>query len=1107
MSSGGKSGSSQKTLNHYFTIAGTICRGPLDWLTAVISNGNYIWQCPGDGPLDLMADGVVNSDGYVDLTGGILDPSLLMEGGFVHLYPRRPTANPSAALPGHGAYRDRAYMVARHIFFGQTSGSAPNVLVIGGHIPRVPTSIVAAADNIADDRQINPIAFLAEYMLDEGGGAMTEQELDAPSWLASAHWCAQDQAHRDYCFVSPLISEQMATRDVVRRLLGPVNGFLRRTREGKLGCYIYEWGVDPGALLTLDARHWSKAPKFTDGDWKDIPTEYAVSFTDRAYEFQENTVVVSNQRAERIRQTTDQAKLDRVDVTRAKQAFAHGLEFQRRKGSAPGTATLYVRGPIVAAVQPGDKIKVDTDPEPGGAGAAQLARVDKIKRNQGDETVLEVTLDPLVPASAYTPAWVSPLPEELFAGAKQTSPSIAHFQPIPLPVDYFGWPPAVGFLATRPSPQVSGFNAYFTSAALQPYTKLGSQFGFSARCQLVTGVAAGTGTLRLQLLDGASGPDAYLAAETPGGNAADAQDNRLVAVLLALDGSGRVALDAAGQPTMEFASIIQRSAITADTHDYTVYRGRCGLTAKAWAAGAVAWIVPIANLVEWRHDLFESMFGQPAYFRLGSFTSAAVDETNPLPQRDLVWPSIPVPNSLTAANGTGKAVDLDWTFSSETSFSGEYGVYRATGPGYSDWAKIGETSASRFTDHRVTLGVSYQYKIAAITPGEQASAYSNVVTITVAAVAGSDIDLTPPNDPGTPTLVGSGTYLDDVGGVHSYLLIRVPALPAAGGGKVAATLQELRWRISGTGATGWTIQDQPQNAGGTKDVRIDDLPPASQIEVELQSYSRFDVASTTAVTAAGSPFTAPVRTTVPTAPSTASLAADSTAPAVKGDLSGMMFGSRVTVTIPGDKDICLLEVKATFSNTDSAIDYTWFDYVSAAGLMTRAVRPGQTVSLSIYNGFASPGWVRARVRNTSGVASNWLYIGNANGYATMALGDVALQASGNMRSSGIAIASAGASSAKKVVTRYTLDTDACPTLVGGSAEEIVNISLSGRGFTTQPDTVSGLSVGFPPGLAARYDWDAAGNSSTNAVVKIRNELGGVVPAGPIRLMGEFVENY
>ncbi len=618
MSSGGKGGAASQSKNHYGTLAGAICWGPLDWLDAVIHNGNYLFQ----GSLTIAAD-------VTDLTGSLLDPTLIAPGGYLKLYRGTSTQPADPALVGHPPYKDTVLLVGHKLFFGQDSGTAPNLQIIGGRVPRVPTSVVAAIDNVADDKQVNPIAAWAEILLDERGGGMDVSELDLPTWLASGHWCAQDQEHRDYTFCSPLIAEQSALRAIAKRLLDPFNGFCRRTRDGKLACIVYEWGVDPGGLPILDAQHWIDEPQIPGGDWEQVPTELLLKYTDRDFEFQGNTHLVPNARALQIRQVDDQHSLDRPDVTRAAQVHRHGVEYLRRIGTAPSTATIKVRQPFVDAIEVGDKIKIDTDPEPGGAGLAQLVRVERIEQNGTDKATLVVKTDNLVPATSYTPTWTPPVVSD------EESPPLVYFLGVPLPPNAFGWPASVALLATRPDAKVVGFEAFFSTAHAGAFADLGQQPGFAVRAELQAGVSAVAVTLPFTELDGLNAPDAGLAANTPGGNATEAGDNVLLALIATLDGNGRVALGGDGNPVMEFVSIVDRATgvgLPAATFNYTVLRGRLGTTAQAWGAGAVAWIVPRANLVQWRHSLLSAMLGGVAYFRLVSFTPAAVDDTIPVPE-------------------------------------------------------------------------------------------------------------------------------------------------------------------------------------------------------------------------------------------------------------------------------------------------------------------------------------------------------------------------------------------------------------------------------------------------------------------------------------------
>src|SRR5258708_3119950 len=445
MSAGGKGGAAAQSKNYYGTLVGAICWGPLDWLKAVILNGNYIFQ----GNLTITTD-------VTDLTGSILDPTLLAPGGYLKLYRGTETQPADAALAGHPPYRGTVMWAAKNIFFGQDSGTAPNLQIIGGRKPRVPTAIVAAIDNVVDDEQINPIAAWAEILLDERGGSLDISEFDAASWLVAAHWCAQDQAHKDYTFCSPLVAEQSALRDIARNLLDPFNGFCRWTNAGKLACNIYEWGVDPGGLLVLDAHHWTKKPNIPLGDWNDVPTEILLSFNNRDYEYQDDSHIVPNARAAQIRQVDEQLHLERRHVvTRIAQAHRHAVEYNRRIGTAPTRATIRVRQPFVIGLSVGDKIRINTNPEPGGAGLSQLVRLEKLTQDRTDEAMLTVVTDNLVPANTYTPVWTPPAP------AAGVSPPLVNFLGVPLPPNAFGWPPSVALLATRPAAKIVGFQPYF----------------------------------------------------------------------------------------------------------------------------------------------------------------------------------------------------------------------------------------------------------------------------------------------------------------------------------------------------------------------------------------------------------------------------------------------------------------------------------------------------------------------------------------------------------------------------------------------------------------------------------------------------------------------
>lgn len=716
--SSGKGGSSQKYNDYYGTVAGAVCWGPLDWLNAVIHNGGYLFQ----GSLSITSD-------VTDLTGSLVDPLLIGSGGYLKLYRGTATQSADAALAGHPPYKDTVILVAKNLYFGRETATAPNLQVIGGRLPRVDTSIVASADNVADDGQVNPIAALAEFIMDERGGGVPIASMDAAAWLAAAHTA---YLNKDVCFCSPLLTQQGSLADVVKQLIGPFNGFVRWSPTGLLTVKIYDWGSDPGGLTTLDAQHWTKKPRFKQGDFIDIPTELLGTYTDRDYEFQGNSVLVPNARAAQIRQVDDQRRVDLPHVTRAAQVGRLLSEMNRRFGTAPSSIDIRVRQPFVTGLLVGDKIKVDIDPEPGGTGLAQLCRIERIEQDRSDEAKLSVITDNLLPATIYHPVYPA------LAAPTYTCPPMQYFLAVPLPIDSFGFPESVAIVATRPSAAVAGMHLYFSDAHAHAFDYIGDQVGFAVRAQLASNITNSATTIRLTELDGLTGNDAQLAANTPGGNATAAQNNTLLILLAILDGNGRVQLDANGDPQMEFISVVDRAYVSGANFDYTVLRGRLSTSAVAWTSGAVAWIIPETNLFDWRTDLLETLAGSVSYFRLVAFTQDAIDTTATVPECSCNMPPLKapaVPTGLTAISGTGKSVSLAWTANSESFFS-EYRVYRNTVNNSSTATLVAETGSNRFVDVDVVPATTYYYWISAVSTYEVESSKSSGVNITPSATLG-----------------------------------------------------------------------------------------------------------------------------------------------------------------------------------------------------------------------------------------------------------------------------------------------------------------------------------------------------------------------------------
>lgn len=274
---------------------------------------------------------------------------------------------------------------------------------------------------------------------------------------------------------------------------------------------------------------------------------------------------------------------------------------------------------------------------------------------------------------------------------------------------------------------------------------------------------------------------------------------------------------------------------------------------------------------------------------------------------------------------------------------------------------------------------------------------------------------------------------------------------------------------------------------------ITDIASGALEDVQVRWVNRFGVPGGYATDASG--YTIAGKAAQPPDPTGAALTDQGVIPKYLPGTKVFLLGTRVTWDAPTYKDYRVTEIKATFTDSDAAVDYTWTMFTTS--------RLTHEKTATLYNAFGSPGIVRIRHFNDSGVPSNWVRIGNANGAATIGTGDIAAQNTTAVETTGIAMGVG--SSVQSVQTRFPIN--ATYTLGGGSPTEQISVDLTGRGFTAKPDGLN--SPGFAsndPNIGVQYDWDDAGNTSTNGVLNIFTRDGSPLPAGTIRITAEFWEN-
>jgi hypothetical protein len=463
-----------------------------------------------------------------------------------------------------------------------------------------------------------------------------------------------------------------------------------------------------------------------------------------------------------------------------------------------------------------------------------------------------------------------------------------------------------------------------------------------------------------------------------------------------------------------------------------------------------------------------------------SSTYTAVSTTTPV--KDTTAPSIPT--GLTAVVGTGRAVSLDWNDNTEPDFS-EYGIYRKTTavtPANANTSKIAEVRASRFVDTEVNIGTTYYYWLNAYDSVENVSGFTNYVQATPSVITAGPIDPTAPSKPNAPTLISTTVYLSSDGGSFARVSLTAPPLPSG-----AVALDVLYRR---TGASDYIVGNQIASSVSYA-VSIDDLSVGVAYEFAARGIS-FSGAISQLSTALSQ--TAPSNTTAPAPPTGGTFTGDGVKPKYFTGTLVFLVGTRIGWAPNTESDFDYYEIKATTTNSDAATDYSWTPFDGANFFVT--TRDTETF---LYTSTIGAGYIRIRAVNRSGVASSWASLGNANSAASVGTGTVSKYNDSDVTTTGIK--TGGGSSTLQVNVVY--EVNSVVTLTGGSTTENVNISLTNRGFSAKPD--DGLVVVEDVLYQGFYDSQAAGSTSTNAVIKIYRNDGGTLGSGNLRLSARFTD--
>lgn len=289
----------------------------------------------------------------------------------------------------------------------------------------------------------------------------------------------------------------------------------------------------------------------------------------------------------------------------------------------------------------------------------------------------------------------------------------------------------------------------------------------------------------------------------------------------------------------------------------------------------------------------------------------------------------------------------------------------------------------------------------------------------------------------------------------------------------------------------WSRVDGAQ----TSDFISSDVKIGLTYDVRLYGLSYFDI-STTYVTAS----VTVTSTITPTAPSASYITGEEAEPVSQGTIP--MFAIGVSITAPSSADISRVEVKIVTGN-DPVNGPAWYAQGNQ-GIFSSAIVPSGSMVVFFYQALQlTAGFGFARVISRLGNQSSWTAIGSVQSSAALIkrpLGTVAQYNDTDVKTTGIK--TGGGSSTRQINAIFSDSIVA--TLAGGSPTESFNVSLTNRGFSVKPD-IGFADCASDDNIVAAYDFDDAGNSGTNAVVRAATLDGANIAAGNYRFSVEFTD--
>jgi hypothetical protein len=607
MSSGGKgSGSAAaKTYNYYGSIAARVRCGRTDTLHAILLDKKIIWS----GPLNRVdstnpAVITIAGRGTVRYYWGLdnqytVDPILIAAGNDM--------------AHDHPAYTGQSYIVFDNFLFGQERNFANRVQVEATAIPQQ-TLITGTAAALDADDQANPFAAIAELATNERfGQGLPASMFAASSWQAAANAAL---AKSGLTYISMSIGQQQSLKAAAQDALVLCDGWLRAqlsTGACEAGVFTPPEEIDVSSLPVIDSTAIASGenPSWDPQTWRDVKTSWVTIYTDKDKNYKSRpSDRYDDPRALAARSLRDVETLQRPWICRRNQASQHSQRYGRRF-SVPGCpGSIPIRRVLADSLRPGQHIRLDIDPEPGGAQLQQVCRLLSITRPQTGSVTIDVEIEPTLQPIAYTPAPAGPV-----TPPTPEVPDVAYARFFEVPTGLLdGRNFGVGILASRPDPLVIDFIAYYDRNIAGSFPAIGDGRSYGLRGRFAAAyTTASTGPFVVDLLDSLN---REVIADDPGDAAA--RDDQLLMIALKIAGSGQIQADGSNKAWIEIFSCETFTPSGTNQTSVVALRARKGTPARDFALHDEVWFIRKSNLSLLEHADFADLAATSdiAYFKL-----------------------------------------------------------------------------------------------------------------------------------------------------------------------------------------------------------------------------------------------------------------------------------------------------------------------------------------------------------------------------------------------------------------------------------------------------------------------------------------------------------